>query len=380
MSRSRILVTITVGLVLAACGRPDGAEPRSEPGGAQPAVPDKSTSRLALDWAGTYEGVLPCADCAGIRTRLTLGSDGTFAMQSLRLQPDADAASAAGRFSWLPDGNSIVLEGAGDRRRFQVGEGRLFVLNDDGSRPGPDAPGGSLARLTEAQAAGDAVSAQLLVDHHWRLESAVTAGGQRIDALLPAERPFEFRFEPDRFMAKGGCNGLRGGYQLDADGRLVAGAMTATLMACEPALMDADRALAAVLAAPARAVLVRGPDPTVALVSADGSALMLVGRKTPEALYGPPTGVFLEVAARTVPCPEPDASAQCLSVREIRFDERGLRSGEPGEWQVFTGTIEGYTHEPGTRNVVRVNRYQPAGDAEPVHVLDLVVESEIVRD
>ena len=29
-------------------------------------------SRNALDWAGTYEGVLPCADCPGIQTRLSL--------------------------------------------------------------------------------------------------------------------------------------------------------------------------------------------------------------------------------------------------------------------------------------------------------------------
>jgi uncharacterized lipoprotein NlpE involved in copper resistance len=39
---------------------------------------DVHNSRNALDWAGTYEGVLPCADCPGTKTRLTLNYDGSY--------------------------------------------------------------------------------------------------------------------------------------------------------------------------------------------------------------------------------------------------------------------------------------------------------------
>jgi copper homeostasis protein (lipoprotein) len=34
--------------------------------------PDKSNARNSLDYYGTYFGVLPCADCEGIRTTLKL--------------------------------------------------------------------------------------------------------------------------------------------------------------------------------------------------------------------------------------------------------------------------------------------------------------------
>lgn len=381
MARQRFLVMIPFCLALVACGRPEGPEAPPSPGAESPAVPDMHTSRIALDWAGTYEGVLPCIDCAGIRTRLTLASDGTFAMQTLPFRSGAEEASITGSFRWLPDGHAIALEGAGDGRSFQVGEGRLMVVNVDGSRPDPEAPGGSLALLSGVEAGSDAVTPQLLVDHRWRVDAATMSGGQRIDALLPAGRPFEFGFEADGLRVTGGCNGLRGTYQLDADGRFVASAGASTLMACEDSLMAADRSLGELLAKPLRPVLVRGTEPTLALVSADDEVLLLVGRKTPEALYGPATRVFLEVAAQTVPCPGADAASNCLSVREIRFDEQGLRAGEPGEWQAFVGSIEGYTHEPGIRSIVRVNRHQPAdGTGQPVHVLDLVVESEIVRD
>lgn len=35
-------------------------------------VLDMHTSQIALDWSGIYKGVLPCADCEGIETEVTL--------------------------------------------------------------------------------------------------------------------------------------------------------------------------------------------------------------------------------------------------------------------------------------------------------------------
>jgi hypothetical protein len=91
------------------------------------------------------------------------------------------------------------------------------------------------------------------------------------------------------------------------------------------------------------------------------------------------------VAAQTVACQNPPAGqSRCLQVREISFDDKGLRAGSPGEWAPFTGSIEGYQHSAGVRNVLRLNRYQPAvtGADAPVpavYVLDMVVESETVQ-
>ena len=63
--------------------------------------------------------------------------------------------------------------------------------------------------------------------------------------------------------------------------------------------------------------------------------------------------------------------------------ERGahLVVGTPGEWQPFYDPIEGYTHQPGVRNVLRLKRFErgaSAGGSPFVFVLDLVVESEVV--
>ena len=371
-------VAITCVLLLPMLANADDVAAATAPT-APASAPDMHNSRNALDWPGTYEGILPCADCAGIVTRLTLGADGIYRMQTLALAEDEPLMSASGHFSWLPDGNTIDLGDAGDDRRFAVGEGRLIELLNGADRPGPDGAERTLLRVSGPQADpyADALTTAFLQDYIWRLDSARTADGRRVDALFPEGKPFELRFDNGRLMLTGGCNGLRGAFRIDVDGQLQTGPSVQTMMACEPALMAADKAMSALFAAPLDLMLVQGPPPTLVLVSPADTALVFSGRMTPEAQYGPATRVFLEVAAKTVPCAGADGG-QCMRVREIHFNEQGLRDGRPGPWLPFAAGIEGYQHTPGVRNVLRVNRYQPSG-APAVYVLDLVVESETVK-
>ena len=65
------------------------------------------------------------------------------------------------------------------------------------------------------------------------------------------------------------------------------------------------------------------------------------------------------------------------------YDQQGLKTGTPGEWENFYQDIEGYTHENGIRNVVRVKRYKianpPADASNLTYVLDMVVVSEVIK-
>ena len=376
MNMKFIWLPVSLSFLLTACAAEKSNEPSPAP--ATATAPDMHNSQNALDWAGVYQGILVCADCPGIKTRLTLVNDGSYTLDSQQLKQDAQALSVTGRFTWQPDGSTIVLDNAGSSQQFLVGEGRLILLNTDGSRPGPEATDHLLQKAPAGQTVTDAVTAAFLQDHRWLLESASTGANQRIDAVFPKDRPFEFSFSGTNMSVSGGCNGLRGSYQINAEGQFVAGRMISTMMACEPALMAADKALSELLAKPLRIMLVQGPQPSLILLSANNDVLMLKGQKTPEAMYGPATRVFLEVAAQTIACESPPSGqSQCLQVREIKFDEKGLKVGSPGEWQPFNSSIEGYQHTPGVRNVVRVNRFQPPADAPAVYVLDLVVESAI---
>ena len=96
-----------------------------------PAI-DEHTSRNSLDWAGTYTGVLPCADCAGLKTTLTIRSDSSYHLETRPLGQEDRLFVEQGTFTWMEGGNIIQLNDG--VTRYQVGENRLFLLDRRGRR------------------------------------------------------------------------------------------------------------------------------------------------------------------------------------------------------------------------------------------------------
>ncbi len=72
---------------------------------------------------------------------------------------------------------------------------------------------------------------------------------------------------------------------------------------------------------------------------------------------------------------------QCLQVREIKYDDG--KKVAVGEWSNFYSQIEGYQHQQGIRNIIRVKRFtrtNPAADqSKYAYVHDLTVEAEQVK-
>jgi hypothetical protein len=226
---------------------------------------------------------------------------------------------------------------------------------------------------------------QELGRYRWTLVSATDADKRRIAGLPPAHcRPVVLRFAGSRLSVQGPCNRFAGAYQVTADNQLTVNAAASTRMACDPALMEADSAVSNLLAKPLQIQMTGRPSAQLRLVSPGNGTLNFVGEPTPESLYGPGATVFLEIAAHSVACPYPPSPhTRCLQYRERHYDDNGLAVGSPGEWKPLTVNIEGFTHREGVRNVLRVKQFQrpaSAGHSLPdLYVLDLVVESEIVK-
>ena len=218
---------------------------------------------------------------------------------------------------------------------------------------------------------------------HWRLQDATDASGKRIDALFArAELPLQLEFRDGRIAVANTCNRMMGRYATSA-GTLTVERLASTMMACvDPKLMALDREAGARLQGPLAMGLVAGDAPRLTLRNAAGDQLTFAGTPTPETRYGGPgERIFLEVAAQTARCSHPlIPDMQCLQVRELQYDDKGLKIGDPGPFGNFYATIEGYTHEPGVRNVLRVDRYEikdpPADAPSQAFVLDMVVESD----
>lgn len=238
-----------------------------------------------------------------------------------------------------------------------------------------------------AEAALPSPDAQTLARYHWVLGEATDRAGARIDALFARpERPLQLDFHDDRIAVANACNAIGGGFTL-SNGRLRVDRLMSTMMACaDPKVGALDSAIRHRLEGHPAIALIPGKNVTrLELRSDNGDHLVFTAQPTAERRYdGPGERVFLEVAAQTAPCNHPlMRNARCLRVRELHYDDNGLRAGEPGEWKVFGQSIEGYTHEDGVRNVLRLKRFSianaPADAPSTAYVLDLVVESEIVK-
>ena len=238
-----------------------------------------------------------------------------------------------------------------------------------------------------APSAGSPEAAAATLDHgvlhanHWRLDHASDPQGMRIDALvLRPKQPVTLDFHDDQVRISNTCNAMSGPYRIEGD-VLMIGPLAATRRLCaDSGLMKLDGMLAAKLQQPLQLEALDAG--AMKLLTADGDRLEFVGEPTAQTRYGRPgETLFLEVAAQTQPCSSGAmAEAQCLQVRQLRYDENGLRQGEPGAFGHFHGRIEGYTHQPGTRPVLRVQRFEvadpPADGPSQALVLDTVVESE----
>lgn len=93
----------------------------------------KPVDSVAQQYAGTYSGYVPCADCDGIVTYLVLSPDMTYRME----ETYAGKSDTALRYNgtWLRDNKKIVLDNKGSVRASYLPEGdRLIQLDIEGNR------------------------------------------------------------------------------------------------------------------------------------------------------------------------------------------------------------------------------------------------------
>jgi heat shock protein HslJ len=368
------LILFVLTSVLSTCAQQKGSATPGRPRA------DLHTSQNSLDWAGVYEGVLPCEDCPGIKTRLTLNSDGTYERVVQYLERQGAGQTVRGLFTWQASADVITLDEHGGG---QYSVGRLSLLYRGNGREGSAAPNLVLTFVPQRTIKNNL--AQTLERYRWTLESATDSRNRRIAMLPPSnDHPVVLSFSGNRLSLQGPCNRMMGGYEVSAPMQLIVrGGPASTMMGCDPALMNADTVLAGILAKPLQVEIDNGQSPRLRLRSASNDTLTFTGEATPEALYGPGTTVFLEVAPQRVACERPPApETRCLQVRERHYDEQGLPVGTPEAWRPLNENIRGFTHKEGVRNVVRVKRFErtptATGASSTLYVLDIVIESELM--
>lgn len=181
-------------------------------------------SHNSLDWKGTYSGIVPCADCEGILTRITLRDDNTYYLQTRYLGKSDDVLSSNGSFEWNSDGSQIrlknVKEGTGPAY-YKVGENQVIQLDLDGK----PVTGNLASRYVLARERGDDLN------KYWKL---IEVNGTAVmpDANRKKEPHIIFHTNDKRVTGSGGCNTFTGTFQMAADNRISFSPLAATKMFC----------------------------------------------------------------------------------------------------------------------------------------------------
>lgn len=88
------------------------------------------------EFHGVFYGYLPCNDCAGVKTTLSLQQKNNYLLVTQPAKESSREFYERGKYRWNDEDRTVVLtpkKGGMSTRRYQIeDEGTLIQLNDDG--------------------------------------------------------------------------------------------------------------------------------------------------------------------------------------------------------------------------------------------------------
>ena len=135
----RFIVLSMTFCVLVSC------ENRPQPKIDQPEKPQTQESETAeseskdrtmnFEHPGVYRGVLPCANCKGIRTKIKITKEGQyFRVRKYLGKPAPNLFEEKGHFSWDPESQELTLDGVEKPNQYLLEDGNLIQLDIKGNR------------------------------------------------------------------------------------------------------------------------------------------------------------------------------------------------------------------------------------------------------
>lgn len=185
---------------------------------------DEHNAQTSLDWVGTYSAILPCADCEGIETELTISNDENYSLTTNYLGVDTPVTETIeGKFVWLEDGNTIKLEGIEEGTHspyFRIEENRVRYL---------DLEGNVVTSELENHYILTKEGNTLVEDKKWQL---IELNGKEVKDSDSENYFIIFNSKDRRAQAKANCNVLLYSYKIKNELQIKLEQGMTTLMAC----------------------------------------------------------------------------------------------------------------------------------------------------
>lgn len=107
-------------------------------------VIDDQSPKDTVEPVGVYMGTIPCDDCPGIQTELSLTEDGKYILRTKRIGTNDPFMEQLGNYQVSDVGNLVILDGIGDgsgSNTYFYQENMLIQLDKDGNKLNTDLEG-----------------------------------------------------------------------------------------------------------------------------------------------------------------------------------------------------------------------------------------------
>lgn len=142
--KKMILPVLLTGLFAVSCSKKEEAKAETpqavEADSAQAQPEEAAKAEAPKKHVGEFSGKLPCADCPGIETKLTLNEDGSFLLDETYLEKKDGQFNAKGSYEVSEDGAFVTLkeEGNDKPRVFLVEENAAYLVDKVGDAKKPE--------------------------------------------------------------------------------------------------------------------------------------------------------------------------------------------------------------------------------------------------
>lgn len=199
-----------------------------KPQNAATKITTADNSMNSLDWQGTYTGIMPCADCEGISTAITLKKDLTFVLRTKYLGKSDSVYESTGTFAWNKEGNKITLSGSEPTVYF-VGENTLSQMDKSGNQIVGATTGKYILQKSMA----------VITEKYWKLTELM---GKPIimNETMAKEPHIIFHTADNRVNGNSSCNSFMGSYELKEGNRITLSKLAGTMMACPDMSIESE--------------------------------------------------------------------------------------------------------------------------------------------
>ncbi len=218
---------------------------------------DSHTSQNSLDYIGVYKGILPCADCDGIKTTLELKENATYSLKTSYQGKSTKVFEEKGRFTWGSKGNTIVLNDVKNApNQYFVGENLLTQLDMSANKitgnlasnyilrkelssvemtkeidesPSTERLNNRMITKTVIKAVNPAQGKFALAKTHWKL---IELNGKKVNQKGTKDFFIQLNSKDGRFHGYAGCNNFNGNFAMPKSFEICFSNIVSTMMAC----------------------------------------------------------------------------------------------------------------------------------------------------